>query len=148
MKFNNYRPVSLLNILSKIFEKAMYSRLIDFLETQKILIQQQFGFRKQHSTYMALMILVDKLTKALENGEYVLGVFLDFSKAFDTVDHNILISKLYHLGIRGVALEWFQSYLSCRKQFVTYIGVQSPTKTIKCGVPQGSILGQFCFYCI
>ena len=107
MKFNNYQPVSLLNILSKIFEKAMYSRLIDFLETQKIIIQQQFGFRKHHSTYMALMILVDKLTKALENGEYVLGVFLDFSKAFDTVDHNILISKLYHLGIRGVALEWF-----------------------------------------
>ena len=73
MKFNNYRPASLLNILSKIFEKAMYSRLIDFLETQNILTQQHFAARKQHSTYKTLMILVDKLTKALENGDYVLG---------------------------------------------------------------------------
>ena len=110
MKFNNYRSVSLLNILSKIFEKAMYNILTDFLETQKLLMEKQFGFRKNHSTYMALMLLVDNLIKSLENGEYVLGVFLDFSKAFDTVDHAILLSQLYHYGIRGPALTWFQSW--------------------------------------
>ena len=73
---------------------------------------------------MAHMILVDNLIKSLENGEYVLGVFLDFSKAFDTVDHSILLSKMYHCGIRGVAFKWFQSYLADRQQYVTYNGVQ------------------------
>ena len=86
---NHYRPVSLLCILSKDFEKIMYARLISFLEVNKILIQHQFGFRKKCSTYMALSILVDKLIKSLENGDYMIGVFLDFSKAFDTVDHDI-----------------------------------------------------------
>ena len=113
--FNNYRPVSLLCILSKVFEKVMYNRLIDFLETYKILVKFQFGFRKFHSTYMALMTLMDKLITALENGEHVIGIFLDFSKAFDTVDHEILLKKMYHYGIRGTAYKWFQSYLSNRK---------------------------------
>ena len=144
-KFNNYRPVSVLSILSKIFEKAMYNRLIDFLETYKILYEKQFGFRKDHSTYMALMILIDKLIKCMENGEYVIGVFLDLSTAFDTVDHSILLRKLYFYGIRGTAYEWFESYLSNRKQCVLYDGVQSSMKTIKCGVPQGSILGPLLF---
>ena len=84
---------------------------------------------------------MDKITKCLDNNEYVIGIFLDFSKAFDTVDHDILLQKLSMYGIRGNALSWFQSYLDNRKQSVSYTGAKSDIKTVKCGVPQGSILG-------
>ena len=105
--FNNYRPVSVLSILSKVFEQIMYSRLMEYLETYKSLINNQFGFRKYHSSYMALMLLLDDLNTSLEKGDIVIGVFLDFSKAFDTVIHDILLNKLEHHGIRGNALCWF-----------------------------------------
>ena len=144
--FNNYRPVSMLCSLSKIFEKIMYTCLLSYLNEHKILFSYQFGFRKSHSTYMALMVLMDKLNKALDDGNMVIGVFLDFSKAFDTVDHDILLFKLSHYGIRDNALLWFKSSLSNRNQFVTYDGVRSSLKTIKCGVPEGSILGPQLFF--
>ena len=143
--FNNYRTVSLLCVISKVFEKVMYNRLIDFLETFNILNNSQFGFRKNNSTYMALMTLMDQLITSLENGEYTIVIFLDFSKAFDTIDHVILLKKLLHYGIRGSALKWFESYLSNRKQYVTYNGITSSTQTIRCGVPQGAILGPLLF---
>ena len=145
MIFSNYRPVSLLCSLSKVLEKIMYNRVMSFLNENDVLFKYQFGFRKSHSTYLALTVLMDKLIKSLENGNYVVGVFLDFSKAFDTVDHKILLAKLCHYGIRGSALDWFSSYLTNRKQFVTYNNERSELMNINYGVPQGSILGPLLF---
>lgn len=145
MTFSNYRPVSVLPLFSKILERLMYTRLLSFMNTYNLLYPCQFGFRLGHSPELAMTLLIDKISNALENGDYVLGLFLDFSKAFDTVDHNILFSKLEYLGIRGIALQWFQSYLSNRKQFVAYNDTESTHMTIRCGVPQGSILGPILF---
>ena len=131
--------------IESTLEKVMYNRLIDFLETFSILNNSQFGLRKMHSKYMALMNLMNRLITSLENDEYVLGIYLDFSKAFDTVDHVILLRKLAHYGIRGTALKWFESYLSNWEQYVTYNGISSSKQRIKCGVPQGSILGPLLF---
>ena len=99
MLFNHHRPVFLLCVLSKVFEKVMHSRLLSFLEQFKILYSNQFSFRKGCSTHMALMILLDKITKSLENGEFVVGVFFDFSKDFDTVNHDILLQNCTTMGL-------------------------------------------------
>ena len=123
----------------------MYNRVIDFLKEHDILFKYQFVFCQGYSTYLAPNVLVDKLVKSLENGDYVVGFFFDFSKAFDTVDHEILLAKLQYYGIRGIASKWFTSYLGNRKQFVTYNGVKSKTPLIRCGVSQGSIKGPLLF---
>jgi hypothetical protein len=143
--FTNYRPVSVLPIFSKILERLMYNRLIDFINKHNLLYEYQFGFRKKYSTNMALIALVDRVSSALDNGKNVIGLFLDFSKAFDTVDHHILLLKLQNYGIRGTAHDWLKHYLSDREQYVTYNGVKSNPARIKCGVPQGSILGPLLF---
>ena len=111
MLFSNYRPVSLLCTLSKLLEKIMYNKVIDFLKEHDILFKYPFGFRQGYSTYLALTVLVDKLVKSLENGDYVVGVFLDFSKAFDTVDHEILLAKLQCYGLRGIASQWYYTLI-------------------------------------
>ena len=104
MAFNNYRPVSLLPVLPKVFEKLMYTRFLNFLNKYQLLCKYQFGFRKLYSTCMALIMFMDKLSESLDDGKFVVGVFLDFSKAFDTVDQDILTMNLAHYGIRGNAL--------------------------------------------
>ena len=143
--FSNYRPVSILPAFSKILEKVVYNRLLKFLNKFNILSDNQYGFRKHHSTAYALTHLYDKISSAIDNQEYTVGIFIDLSKAFDTVDHCILLEKLEHYGIRGSALNWFASYLSGRSQFVDFNGYRSSTCQIRCGVPQGSILGPLLF---
>ena len=145
MSVNNYRPVSVLPVFSKIYEKIVYKRLYDYIVLHNILYDNRLGFREKHSSYMALITLMDHLTEALERGEAVIGLFLDFSKAFDTVDHEILLIKLHHYGIRGEMLNWFRDYLSNQTQCVLYDGVSSELLPVKCGVPQGSILGPLLF---
>ena len=143
--FSNYRPVSVLPCFSKILERLVFNRCIEFIEYNKILNPKQYGFGKHHSTYMAIMQLVDKINNAVEKNETTVGVYLDLSKAFDTIDHNILLHKLDHYGFRGVVYDWFRSYLQDRKQYVSYNCNKSELKNILCGVPQGSILGPLLF---
>ena len=133
MFFNNYRPISLLSVFSKIIERLIYSRLLNFINKHKIFNKLRFGFRNNHSTFMALIILVENLVNALDNGKCAVGIFLDFQKAFDTVDHGILLDKLYCYGIRGIAHEWFISYLSSHQQSVMYNGHESEFKMMRCG---------------
>ena len=144
-EMGNYRPISILSTFSKIFEKAIALRLTNFLEKHAILHDNQFGFRKGHSTDMALTLFNDFIADAIDKKEYAISIFIDLSKAFDTVDHAILISKLYCHGIRGKPLDLIKSYLTNRKQCVVYNEETSLYKTITCGVPQGSILGPTLF---
>lgn len=142
---NNFRPISLLSIFDKIIEKLMHKRLYKFLESSNILFDNQFGFRKQNSTAHALIQITEQIKTTIENGKFGCGIFIDLRKAFDTVNHAILLRKLEHYGVRGVSLQWFQSYLSNRKQYVYLNGSSSELKEISCGVPQGSVLGPLLF---
>ena len=142
---SNYRPISILSVFSKIFEKLVYNRLMAFLDKNKILYNKQFGFRQGYGTDMALLEFVNNISLAFEDKKIVLGLFLDLSKAFDSIDHDILTNKMYHHGIRGNVLNWFKSYLSDRQQYVTVDNYNSQYKSINVGVPQGSVLGPLLF---
>ena len=144
----NYRPISMLPFLSKIFEKLMCARLDSYLKSNNILCRNQFGFCKNSNTSDAIIELIDYVYSSLDNKQSTIAVYLDFSKAFDTVNHNILMSKLLHNGVRGVMQSWFESYLSNRKQYVSIENCNSSMSNITLGVPQGSVLGPvlFIFY--
>ena len=142
---NNYRPISVLSCFSKIFERVMYNRLYSFLVENDILYNKQFGFQKEHSTEHAVLQLTNQILQSFNQDKFTIGVFIDLSKAFDTVDHNILLKKLSFYGVRNNNLKWFKSYLSNRKQFISTDEGNTDMETITCGVPQGSILGPLLF---
>jgi len=145
LSVNNYRPISVLPTLSKIFEKLMFNRLSTFVNNNNIINSNQFGFRLNSCTSDAVLEFLDHTFNSLSNNQALLSVFLDFSKAFDTVNHNILLGKLSRLGIRGVASDWFSSYLRNRQQYVVIGDSSSAVAEVNIGVPQGSVLGPILF---
>ena len=142
---DNYRPISLLSNINKIFEKIMYDRVYKFMSNQNSFFEKQFGFRDKHSTAHALISLTEHIRESLDSNKFVCGIFIDLKKAFDTVNHNILLEKLNYYGIRGKSNEWFKSYLTDRSQFVSINGFDSKILKTNIGVPQGSVLGPLLF---
>lgn len=137
---SNYRPIALLSIFSKIIEKVVKKRLTTFLEKHNLLTNNQFGFRSGLNTEHSLIIFMSNVYNSINNGKPCAGLFIDIMKAFDTVDHNILLQKLHDVGIRGIALDWFQSFLKGRTQQTSVNGHLSTIAPMNQGVPQGSVL--------
>ena len=136
----NYRPISLLPVFSKIFEKIIYSGMYEFLELNELIYNCQFGFRANHSTNHDIISMTKSIKPFLDSGDFVAGIFIDLEKVFDTVNHQILCNKLNYYGFRGKINGLLKSFLSNRKQFVSINGYDSSCLEIKCGVPQGSTL--------
>ena len=144
---DNYRPISLLSSISKILEKFVANQLVNHLEFNKLLYKHQYGFQRNKSTVHNLLHLTNFVSKELNEKKFVIGIFLDLKKAFDVVNHSILIKKLKHLGLNNKVLEWFTSYLNGRSQCVDINGHISTEKSINISVLQGSILGPLLFIC-
>ena len=142
---NNYRPISILPQFSKLLEKLFENRLLSFVEKKNVLNDNQYGFRQNRSTTIALFDLSQKVSTFLDNKLSALGIFVDLRKAFDTIDHGILLKKVEYMGVRGIALKWVASYLNNRKQYVSFLNENSSYADVVCGVPQGSILGPLLF---
>jgi len=123
----------------------MYKRLYNYLSLNSVLYDYQFGFGKYHSTSLALIDVMDNIYQQLDRSNIVIGIYLDLQKAFDTVDHSILMAKLYNYGFRGNVYNWFKDYLYDRQQFDSIRGINSGTASVSCGVPQGFVLGPLLF---
>ena len=123
----------------------MYNRLLKYINKNNIFSQNQYGFRKKQSTFMALLKLIDDIFNEINNKIYSIGIFIDLSEAFDTIDHSLLIKKLQHYRVRRIVLDWFVSYLANRSQYVKIDDTSSALLNVSCEVPQGSILGPLLF---
>ena len=143
--FDNYRPISVLPSVSKVIERIMHNQIHKYFTNLELYYKSQYGFRSQHSTELAALDLIDRVISMLDQNEIPLNIYLDLSKAFDTLDHGILLHKLYYYGIRNKALKLIESYLLHRKQYVEINDIKSDLLSIKTGVPQGSILGPLFF---
>ena len=141
----NYRPISLLSNVEKILEKLIYKRVYNFLTENNFIYDLQFAFRQTFSTSHFLINLTENIREALDEGYIGCGAFMDLKNVFETVDHEILLSKLDHYGIRSISYNWFKSYLSNRKQFVSINGYDSGLAEINCGLLQGPVLEPLLF---
>ena len=137
----NYRPISLLPVISKILEKLVSIRLVKFFTKHKILYEGQYGFRRQRNTTDAIMDLTGNILHSFNKGMFTIGIFLDMTKAFDSIKHETLLYKLQNYGIRGTVFNWLKSYLSNRKLQVKFKNTLSDQYTVDFGIPQGSVLG-------
>ena len=144
-KIDNYRPITILPAISKIFERVLFNQIDKYFSSHNLYNDSQYGFRKKHSTEHAALELVDIISQELEKGNTPLNIFIDLSKTFDTLDHKILLNKLNHYGFSGPALNIMKSYLTDRKQYVEFKSIVSTQSRIITGVPQGSILGPLLF---
>ena len=141
----NYRPITTLSVFSKIFEKLVHSRMSSFIKRYNIINSNQFGFQKNKSTSDAILEFLENVYEPFNDNHYYLAIYLDFSKAFDTISHSILLDKLEHMGFRGPIHSWIKSFLSNRSKFVEVGGSVSGSLPISIGVPQGSTLGPLFF---
>ena len=144
-EFSNYRPISILSVCFNVLEKIIHKQLYKYITDNNIMYDGQSGFRKNHSTCTALIKTIDKWNNEIDVGNYVGAVFVDLSKVFDMVNHELLIQKLYSLGIKENEILWFKSYLTQRTQCVSVNNSMSTPNVISSGVSQGSILGPLLF---